>query len=202
MAAFKNVHRTVFLEKKYTLTNMHSANVHPDKHVHTHTRIDGLCPDRHYDSCEIISSTPPFANKLLLLFTLFSRPVKLLISAASRGDDKSLHRDERSSTKNTKPSLSLFYFHTHALTRTKKQPSSILSSLVLHLLQSPNANSPLSNYESPYKLQCLKKKKKEKSLSAFVHSKWQQTNTTWLEIIVFISGLVLADVYFSQLIQH
>lgn len=128
----------------------HGQLTHTCTHKHTHTQrhIDGtaLGPERDNDSCVIISSTPPFSNKLLLLFSLSSPPpVKLLISAATRGDDKSLHcRDERSSTKNSKPSLSLSYFQTH----THRQPSSILSSSVLHLLHSSNANSPLSHYEN------------------------------------------------------
>lgn len=169
IAAIKNVHCTVFWNRNIhwhtCIKQMYT------KHIYTHTHIDGtsLWPDRNYDGCVIISSTPPVSNKLLLLFPLFSPSVKLLISAASRGDGKSLHRDERSSTNNTKPSL--FYFH------TQKQSSSVLSSLALRSLQSPCANSPLSNYLSPYKLQLLKKKHTKKTLLVFVLLKRQQTDT-------------------------
>lgn len=102
-----------------------------ERHTHRHTHgWHSSWPDSDRDSCVIISSTPPFPNKPLLLL---SPPVKLLISTATRGDDKSLlHRDE--SHQNSP--LLRSCLHTE---------SSMLFSLVLCLLHRPSINSPLSN---------------------------------------------------------
>ena len=161
-------------------------NTHTHTHTLTHGHVDGtaLGPDRDCDSCVIISSTPPFSNKLPLLFSLFSPPVKLLISAATRGDDKSLRRDERSSAKtpHTLP-LADFHTHTHTHTHTRTHPLSLTHrdrqtaifcpfyfcfAFAPQVLM-PIPHSPITR-ASPQKLPPLKKRK-EKTLSVlFIQS--------------------------------
>lgn len=116
------LHRTMFGENRSRReqTNVLKAHILTSAHP-----VSSLRPDRNYGSRVIISSTPP-PNKLPFPLTFFSPPVKLLISGPSRGGDKSLRRDERSSAgERQTPSAASLLFHMLLVSRTAtEKPSS------------------------------------------------------------------------------
>lgn len=68
MAAFINVHCTIL--RKHADKHEFCKYIQTDKHTHTHMDGTSLWPDRNYDSCVIISSSPP-PNKLPFPLALF-----------------------------------------------------------------------------------------------------------------------------------